>query len=65
MPEHVGTGRESVQEDHCGRIRVARLTVEQSMTVNCGVAVMNNRHDLPPEAMRNSQSSATGTFDES
>jgi hypothetical protein len=64
IPEHVGAGRESVQEDHCRRVGVARFTVEQPMTIDCRVTVMNSRHDVPPEAMFDSQSSAIGAFDE-
>ena len=44
-PKHIGAGRKSVQEDQHGRIRVTCFAIEQSMTIDGGVTMMNSRHE--------------------
>jgi hypothetical protein len=46
-----------VQENQCGSTGVAGFAEEQPMTLDCGVSMMNSRHDVPPEATRDPESS--------
>jgi hypothetical protein len=45
MPEHVGTGRVSMQEKQHGRTHRPGFPVEHAETADCGDAVMDRNHN--------------------